>query len=284
MKNELQTALGIARKAGEILMEGHQGGLLFSAVEHKGAIDLVTEFDRRSEVCIRSELARLFPQDAVLGEEGGQSGSASRLWCVDPLDGTTNFAHGFPFFCVSIALLKDRVPVCGVVHAPALDWTFTAEEGHPSCFNGEPLPELETRMDLSSALLLFGCGYDRTFRPQRYLPMIEAFMTRTQGLRRTGSAALDCCLVGKGAVDGYMEVNLHPWDLAAGILVARGAGALVTDTDGKEFDLFSGRLVLGRPGIHPRMMEVILENGIFANEPQYAAERSGAGVSPDQPA
>jgi myo-inositol-1(or 4)-monophosphatase len=282
MQRELEVALLTAHEAGEILLEGHRLGVAPETVEHKGAIDLVTPYDRRSEALVRERLFAAFPDDAILGEEGGQtggrqtggrqtgvpgnSGAAPRVWCVDPLDGTTNFAHGLPFFCVSIALMIDGRSVVGVVHAPALGWTFSRVRGEAPRFNREPMAQLAPLEDLSAALLMFGCGYDRTTRPQRYLPMIEAFMTRTQGLRRTGSAALDCCLVARGQVDGYLEVNLHPWDLAAGVLIARGAGAIATDVDGDAFDPFSGRVVLGRPGIHARLLEVIHAHDVFAHE------------------
>jgi myo-inositol-1(or 4)-monophosphatase len=277
MQRELDVALRTAQEAGEILLEGHRLGVAPEAVEHKGAIDLVTPYDRRSEALVRERLSTAFPDDAILAEEGGQTdglhagapgrpGAAHRLWCVDPLDGTTNFAHGLPFFCVSIALMVDGRSMVGVVHAPALGWTFSRVRGEAPRFNQEPMAQLAPLEDLSSALLMFGCGYDRTTRPQRYLPMIETFMTRTQGLRRTGSAALDCCLVARGQVDGYLEVNLHPWDLAAGVLIARGAGAIATDVDGDAFDPFSGRVVLGRPGLHPRLLEVIHAHDVFAHE------------------
>ncbi|PKN45694.1 MAG: inositol monophosphatase [Deltaproteobacteria bacterium HGW-Deltaproteobacteria-17] len=272
MQNELMIALHMAREAGGILLEGHRLGVAPEVVEHKGAIDLVTPYDRRSEALVRARLAEHFPDDTVLAEEGGQTegqgpeGAARRVWCVDPLDGTTNFAHGLPFFCVSIALLIDGEAAVGVVHAPALDWTFSCVAGEAPRFNGSPLPRLAARDDLGSSLLMFGCGYDRTTRPERYLAMIATFMTRTQGLRRTGSAALDCCICSRGQVDGYMEVNLHPWDLAAGVLIARGAGAVATDVDGGPFDPFTGRLLLGRPGVHGRMLEVIRENDVFLHE------------------
>jgi len=266
MHEELTIALQIAREAGEILLEGHRLGVAPEAVEHKGAIDLVTPYDRRSEALVRDRLAEHFPADAILAEEGGQTGAARRVWCVDPLDGTTNFAHGLPFFCVSIALLLDGEAVVGVVHAPALGWTFSRAAGQAPRFNDEPLSPLATRDDLTSSLLMFGCGYDRTTRPERYLTMLATFMTRTQGLRRTGSAALDCCICARGQVDGYMEVNLHPWDLAAGVLIARGAGAVATDVDGGPFDPFTGRLLLGRPGIHEKMLDVIREHDVFLHE------------------
>lgn len=261
MNSSLNMVIGIAREAGDILLEGHRAGVAPEQVEHKGVIDLVTPYDRRSEELIRRRIAECFPGDAVLAEEGGLGGESARVWCVDPLDGTTNFAHGFPFFCVSMALLVDGMPQLGVVHAPALGWTFACEAGFPASFNGSPIPLLATRGNLSEALLMFGCGYDRTVRPQRYLGMIHAFMVRTQGLRRTGSAALDCCLCARGQVDGYVEVHLHPWDLAAGTLIAQAAGAVVTDIDGGPFDLFSGRILLGRPGIHEQMLAVMLQAG-----------------------
>ena len=266
MQRELDVALRIAREAGRILLEGHERGVAPEVVEHKGVIDLVTPYDRRSEALVRERLVEAFPGDAILAEEGGQTGAARRVWCVDPLDGTTNFAHGLPFFCVSIALLVDGEAAVGVVHAPALGWTFSRVAGEAPRFNDAPLPTLRPLGDLSSALLMFGCGYDRTTRPERYLTMIQTFMTRTQGLRRTGSAALDCCIVARGQVDGYLEGNLHPWDLAAGVLIARGAGALASDVDGAAFDPFTGRLVLGRPGLHDRMLEVIREHDVFLHE------------------
>ncbi|MBN2724705.1 MAG: inositol monophosphatase [Deltaproteobacteria bacterium] len=264
--NDLKNAEMIARHAGKILMAGYESVTSSLNIEYKGAINLVTDFDRKSEQYIVSKLQELYPNDSILAEESGLHGDRTgRVWCIDPLDGTTNFAHGLPFFTVSIALLIDSVPHSGVVYNPVFDWMFSVEKGVRGTLNGSVLGKLENGT-LERALVLYGCGYDRRLNPERYIRMMETYMVASQGIRRTGSASLDCCLVAWGKADAYVEVNLFPWDLAAGALLAEAAGAIVTDVNGEKFDAFSGRIMVGRPGVHSDILEISKKEKLFIEE------------------
>ncbi|MDA3863218.1 MAG: inositol monophosphatase family protein [Deltaproteobacteria bacterium] len=265
-EKDLKFARKLARQAGDILEAGWQAAAGSLEVEYKGEVDLVTRFDRKSEEAITATINKERPGDAILAEEGGAEGDGARVWCIDPLDGTTNFAHGLPFFCVSISLLLENEAVVGVVYNPALKMEFYALKGGGSYFNGYLIPELEPGKKLSKALIGFGNGYDRRKNPQRYLPTIKNYMVSSQGIRRTGSAAFDCCLVAKGWLDGYVEVNLYPWDLAAGSLIASEAGARVSDVNGSEFNLFAGRIMMGKPHVHEEMVELARKKDIFKRE------------------
>ena len=247
-----------------ILKEGWLSGSV--AVSHKGRIDLVTQYDPMSEAAIVELIRRERPGEGVLAEEGGGEREGERVWCIDPLDGTTNFAHGLPFFTVSIALLLNGEPVVGVVNNPALGYEFYATRGGGAWFNGVPLATLENDRKLLKSIVAFGCGYDRHANPGRYLPMMERFMVNSQGLRRTGSASLDCCFVARGWFDAYVEVNLYPWDLAAGALIAAECGAVVTDVNGAPLDSFSGRIMVARPGVHGELQSLATQNGLFTGE------------------
>ena len=164
-----------------------------------------------------------------------------------------------------MALVDGHESLVGAVNAPALGMEFYAVRGRGARLAGRPL-SLDDSRTLDTSLVAFGCGYDRHERPDRYVPPFEAFMTSSQGMRRLGSAALDCCMLARGWVDAYFEVNLKPWDLAAGALIAREAGAVVTDVSGEPFDLFTGRILAGRPAVHGAMLEIIRRRGLFAAE------------------
>ena len=213
--------------------------------------DLVTEWDLRSEEVIRGVLEDRAPGVPVLGEEGGQgAGSANGLrWIVDPIDGTVNFAHGLPLWCVSIGLEdRDRI-VCGVVVAPALDWWFEATLGGGARDgSGAPL-RVSATQQLEHALLVTGFPYDRATNPDNNFAAWE-HMKRVATVRRLGAAALDLCLVAKGALDGYWETRLHAWDIAAGSLIITEAGGTVTNTRGGPFDPHSGEAVATNGAIH----------------------------------
>jgi myo-inositol-1(or 4)-monophosphatase len=265
-ENEIKIAREIAKKSGKILFEGWENGTENLNIKHKGDIDLVTQYDLASEKLIVEELKKHFPEDKILAEEQGGKRDEGRLWCVDPLDGTTNFSHGLPFFCVSIALLIDGKSVLGVVLAPAMFMEFYAIKGNGAFLNGKKLKQLKNNKNLINGIVCYGCGYDRCENPDRYVPMIEEYMKRSQGLRRLGSAAFDCCLVARGWYDAYVEVNLHPWDLAAGCLIASETGAKVTDVNGESFDPFSGRILVAKPDIHAEMVEVGKSKHLFDGE------------------
>ncbi len=254
--DEYDVAVTAAREAGALLAEGHGRR---HAVEHKqAAIDLVTEYDRRSEALVVARLRAAFPGDAVLAEEGGLSGAASarRRWLVDPLDGTTNFAHGLPLFCVSIALEVDGALAVGVVEAPALGLTFAARRGGGATLNGEPIAASDTDA-LARALVVTGFPYDRQTSDENNFAQFIAFQRRAQGVRRLGAAALDLAFVARGAFDGYWEMKLKAWDVAAGALLVAEAGGRVTGWRGEPPSIDRGAVVASNGRIHDEMLAVI---------------------------
>lgn len=217
-----------ARQAGEILRGGYGRRHAF---EQKGRIDLVTEYDKRSEALLLGLINARFPEHAVLSEESGRhAGRDGLLWYVDPLDGTTNFAHGLPIFCVSLAFADARGVRLGVVYDPTREELFSAERGCGAWLNGERLAVSQIA-DLGESLLTTGFAYE-SWITETNLVHFNRLQRLSQGVRRLGSAALDLCCVAAGRVDGYWEVSVQPWDLAAGGLVAAEAGARVTNLRG----------------------------------------------------
>jgi len=225
----LAVATEAAQAAGAILRRAYAARP--GPVERKGAVDLVTETDRACERAVREVLGRHTPDLPILGEEQGGASSAATRWVVDPLDGTTNFVHGFPWFAVSIALEVDGVPEVGVVLDPLRDLAFTAQRGRGAHANGERLRV--SRVDaLDDALIATGFPYDRRERADFYLARLRAVLLRCQGIRRAGAASLDLARVAAGQLDAYWEFGLQPWDVAAGHLLVTEAGGRVTAHDG----------------------------------------------------
>jgi myo-inositol-1(or 4)-monophosphatase len=260
-------AVGIAREAGRILLEGW--GTRPTIGFKSEDINLVTEFDKRSEALIVERLAVAFPDDRIIAEEGttaGDARGAARVWYVDPLDGTTNFAHGMPLFSVSLGLAIDRRPVLGVVEAPALGWSFAGTTtGAGSTFNGWSIaPSVVDR--LGSALLVTGFPYVRN-PVQNNMAEFAALTAAAQGTRRLGSAALDLCFVACGWLDGYWERALHAWDLVGGAAIVLGAGGQVTDLDGGAFDGETGRILATNGHIHDQMQRILQGVSRRANAP-----------------
>jgi myo-inositol-1(or 4)-monophosphatase len=254
----------IARAAGRILLEGWEQR---PSVEHKASEhDLVTEYDRRAEAFIVSELAVAFPDDGIVGEEGARrspltaSGKApGRIWYVDPLDGTVNFAHGFPMFAVSIGAQAGGLPVAGVVHAPAVGWTFTGGAGIPAARDGKPIrPSAAAGLDRS--LVVTGFPSARPAR-QENTPAFLAFNQNAEGVRRIGSAALDLCFVACGWLDGSWSRALSPWDMAGGAAVVAAAGGKLTTLDGAAYDPLNPGLVASNGLIHDEMLAVVKAAG-----------------------
>jgi myo-inositol-1(or 4)-monophosphatase len=224
----LPEAIDVARGAGRILREGHGRP---GAIDYKGGIDLVTAFDRRSEEYVRAELARRFPGHAWLGEESGGSSSSGvpeHRWVVDPLDGTTNFAHAYPFYAVSIALEVRGERALGVVYDPLRDECFSAQRGAGAWLNGARISvSRESRME--RALAATGFAYDVHEKPEETLRFFAPFLSRVQGIRRDGSAALNLAYLACGRFDLFWEVKLHAWDVAAGALLVEEAGGRISD-------------------------------------------------------
>jgi len=252
---ELSDLEVLAQQAGDILRAGygrqHQ-------IDRKGLIDLVTEVDRQSESFLLGELRRRFPRYRILAEESGSlSGDDCCIWYIDPLDGTVNYAHAVPFFSVSLALQMEGVLRLGVVYDPLRDECFSAERGQGARLNGQPIHVSDSR-DLLHSLLVTGFPYDIRENPDNNLDNYVRFSLLTQGVRRLGSAALDLAYVACGRLDGYWELRLNPWDVAAGGLIAQEAGATVTNYHG-ELDFISTpqSILAANPHIHPLMLEVL---------------------------
>lgn len=249
------TAVAFAREAGAILREGYGRS---HRPELKGRIDLVTEYDRRSERLLLNRIAGRFPGHAVLAEESGAHETGGNVrWIVDPLDGTTNFAHNYPFFCVSIGVEVAGELAAGVVYDPIRDELFAAAVGQGATLNGRAI-QVSDIPRVDQGLLVTGFPYGVREHPERSVPVFQAFLTRAQGVRRDGSAALNLCYLACGRFDGFWEGDLSPWDMAAGVLIVREAGGKVTGYDGGAFHL-EAREILGTNGeIHEEMREILL--------------------------
>lgn len=220
----------IARGAGEILASRFGNEM---KIDHKGTIDLVTEMDHKSEEYIVRKIRDKFPTHKLLTEEsGGFDGDDEHMWIIDPLDGTVNYAHGIPIYSVSIAYAHKGRVTLGVVHDPAKDECFSAERGAGAFLNEKPI-RVSNQADLSQSLLVTGFHYDIRTNVEKNLDHYEYFALRTQGVRRLGSAAIDLCYVAAGRFDGYWELLLNAWDVAAGGLIAEEAGAKVSNIAGK---------------------------------------------------
>jgi myo-inositol-1(or 4)-monophosphatase len=249
----------LARQAGELLRLGYEGE---HQVDYKGSIDLVTEVDRQSEDLLLGEIQRLFPGHQIVSEEIGLvPGRAADQWFVDPLDGTVNYAHGIPFFSVSIAYARNGVVTLGAVYDPLRDELFAAERGQGTRLNGRRL-QVSRATELQRSLLVTGFPYDTWSTPQNNLENFSRFSKMTQGVRRLGSAALDLCYVAAGRFDGYWELSLKQWDIAAGSLIAAEAGAVVTTLAGGP-DILTPpcSLITAPPVIHAKMLEILNEKG-----------------------
>jgi myo-inositol-1(or 4)-monophosphatase len=254
----LKAAAVIARSAGELLKEAYYQP---REIDTKSStIDLVTQADRASEAMILSALKERFPDHNILAEESSPTTAGAGLtWIIDPLDGTTNFAHGFPVFAVSIALWDEQGPLLGVVYDPLREECFAAIRGQGATLNDEPI-HVSGVKNLNEALLATGFPYDRHTAEDNNVASFGAFIRKAQGVRRAGSAALDQCYVACGRLDGFWEMRLHAWDVAAGILIVREAGGKVTDYQGNEKSepLQRGEQIVASNGlIHSNMLETL---------------------------
>jgi myo-inositol-1(or 4)-monophosphatase len=247
-------AVEIAREAGAFLKDRLHAD---HRIDFKGEIDLVTEADRRSEEIITARIKRLFPDHDIMGEEGTNITMGSEYrWIVDPLDGTTNYAHGFPFFCVSIALQKIDEVVTGVIYDPMLDELFVAEKGEGASLQGNRIQVSHTKR-LTEGFLATGFPYDIRENYRDVLAYFDTVILKTQALRRAGSAALDLAYLAAGRFDGFWEMRLKPWDTAAGWILVEEAGGVVTDLSGKPYFLESPSLVASNGVLHKELLEAL---------------------------
>jgi myo-inositol-1(or 4)-monophosphatase len=254
----MSAAVAAARNAGAILRDQAKSGF---GVERKTSIvNLVTDADRAAEQAIVEQLLAAFPTYGVLAEERGEAGrmESGCRWIIDPLDGTTNFAHGFPCYSISIALEQQGTCVLGVVLDPIRDELFTAKAGQGAWLNGQAI-RVSSVAALDDALLATGFAYDIRETVDNNLNHFSRFALRAQGIRRTGSAALDLCYVAAGRLDGYWEVKLSPWDSAAGTVILREAGGLITHFDGSPYSIYGKDLVASNGSLHPAMLQVLAE-------------------------
>ncbi|HIJ80408.1 MAG TPA: inositol monophosphatase [Desulfuromonadales bacterium] len=250
----LQAAVEAARIAGR-----YQKSRFTSSfdIEMKGDKNLVTEVDKESERLIVEHLRTHFPDHDIVAEEGDylQSGSPCR-WIIDPVDGTTNYAHGYPWFCSSIALEEDRELVAGAIYNPVYDELFTASKDGGAFLNGNRL-SVSVRTPLSNALLATGFPYDCATDPANNFAHFIAFQKQARGIRRAGAAALDLAYLAAGRLDGFWELKLKAWDVAAGVLLVREAGGLVTTFDGSAYDIYNDRIVASNGLIQDEMVAML---------------------------
>ena len=249
------TAMEAARVAGNILQAYSQAGF---TVQHKHAIDLVTDADRASEQAIIDCIDRRYANHQILTEEQGfkSTGQSPYRWIVDPLDGTTNFAHGLGIYCVSIALEYDGRIILGVVFDPSRQELFLGEANGGAAVNDTPLC-VSLVNDLNEALLVTGFAYDIRDTSDNNLDHFAQFSLRAQSVRRLGSAALDLCYVASGRLDGFWELKLSPWDMAAGSLIVREAGGQVTHFSGTSFSVYGKQVLASNGLIHDQMLGVL---------------------------
>ncbi len=251
----LSVARELARQADELLRRGHREGF---AVEHKSEVDLVTEYDRRSEELLVKGLCSAFPDHSVIAEEGTEvkRQGSEVVWYVDPLDGTTNYAHGLFWYGVCLGMEVAGVPTVSVVRVPELGWELWAVRGGGAWQDGRRL-QVSSAPTLLRSLVATGFPYDRASSEDNNLPQFNAVIRRIQGIRRMGVASLDCAHVASGKLDAYWEMKLKPWDTCAGALLVTEAGGRVTDLDGAPFDACSGRILASNGLVHDELVDAL---------------------------
>ena len=267
MKDRLQLAIELARRAGWLILEGQNSSLQIS---RKGQNDLVTDYDFKSEQMLVNGILKAYPEDRILAEEGtntgsssggqGQAGDAEHLWLIDPIDGTTNYAHGLPFYSVSIGLMMNDSLALGVIYDPARDELFHAIKGGGAWLGDVPLRVSETRT-LEDSLLVTGFPYDIRTNANNNLNHFVELSKLTRGVRRLGSAALDLAYVAAGRLDGFWELRLNPWDWAAGVLLTQEAGGRVTTFDGGDKVIGGDETLLATNGHLHEPLQQVLQQG-----------------------
>lgn len=254
----IQLAESAARLAGEPLLKARRN--LNVEFKGEGRHNLVSNADREAESVIKTLILEKFPKHQILAEESGLHKNDSPCkWVIDPLDGTTNFVHGFPFFCVSIGLEINGNVELGVVFDPVRREMFSAEKGKGAFLNGNPIRVSEER-ELQKSLLVTGFSYDIRENPEKNFDHFYSFSLQGQAIRRTGSAALDLCYTAAGIFDGYWELTLSPWDMAAGSLIVQEAGGVVTGLDGNRFSIYQKSVIASNGLIHDQMIGTLRQN------------------------
>ena len=256
MKDVIAVAREAALKAGKILRENIGGT---RQITYKGDINLVTEMDMRSEREVVGTLRAAFPQHGIVAEEETDIRSDSGFtWIIDPLDGTTNYAHGYPCFSVSIALEQEGTIVAGVVYDPMREELFSAQKGQGAFLNEKKI-SVSVTDTLMKSLLATGFPYDRKVSEKNNMNYFHDILMSSQEVRRDGSAALDLCSVASGRFDGFWELKLKPWDVAAGSLIVTEAGGMVTDLFGEKFDLYAEEILASNGRVHQQIVKILQE-------------------------
>ena len=253
----LNTAFKAARKAGQMMIRA-AGNLDAVKVDSKAFNDFVSDVDRQAEDIIVGALQEAYPQHRILTEEAGVLGNerAEYEWIIDPLDGTTNFLHGHPQYAISMALLHKGVLQEALVYAPERNDLYMASRGQGALLNDRRI-RVSNRVELNRCLIGTGFPVVDQSMMDRYLAILKDFLSKTAGGRREGSAALDLCSVAVGRLDGFFEFNLKPWDVAAGALIVKEAGGIVTDMQGNDTWLQTGNIVAGNPKVLAQMLQII---------------------------
>ena len=251
----LTIAVKAARRAGAIINRAAQDidSLTISAKRHN---DFVTEVDQAAEQAVIQILQKAYPEHGILAEESGAQGKSDFVWIIDPLDGTTNFIHGFPQYCVSIALRHKGTVTQAVVYDPGRNELYTATRGHGAYLNDRRI-RVSKRRQLDDALIGTGFPFRELKHIEDYIPVLGKIMGQTAGVRRAGSAALDLAYVAAGRLDGFWEIGLSPWDMAAGSLLILEAGGLVSDFNGDGNYLDSGNIVTGTPKVFSPLLQIV---------------------------
>jgi myo-inositol-1(or 4)-monophosphatase len=268
----LATAIAAARAAGDVIRDGARNRASLT-IERKRANDFVSIVDKGAERAILDLIGRAHPDHAFHAEETGQSGgaaTASHVWLIDPLDGTTNFLHGIPHYCVSIGLKRDGDMVVGVVYDPINERLFTATKGGGAHLDGERI-RVSSRESLAESVIGTGIPFSDLSYVDAYMGSLRTIATRSAGIRRAGAAALDLAYVAAGWLDGFWEKNLNPWDVGAGAVLIEEAGGVITDFRGGRAHIDSGQVVTGAPGVHRALLDVIAEFPALA-APRQARE------------
>lgn len=247
------TANSAIEKSAQIVMDAYN---LPKITEYKGKTNLVTKTDRQSENIIISEIHKAFPKHGIIAEESERINAESEYqWIIDPLDGTTNFVHGYPSFGISIGILQNSEPICGIIKELPVNKTYSAIKGKGAFCDGKRI-QVSSVNSLEQSLLVTGFGYEHDEKWSANMKLFKQFTDVTQGVRRLGAAAIDLCHVASGKVDGFWEFDLKPWDTAAGVLIVKEAGGTITKMDGSEYSINQQQLLATNGKIHDQMLKI----------------------------
>ena len=255
MSHDYHRLIAIAQEAGSLFLEGYHAN---KQIRYKSEIDLVTQYDVAVEAELKSLLSKQFPDHTLVGEESSDERTfPDKAIYIDPIDGTTNFVHGIPFCAISVGIWEAQRPVAGVVYNPVLEELFFAETGKGATLNGEPI-RVDDAPNLTQSLIATGFPYTKIEKGADFewvLKTMRNLLPRTRDIRRLGSASLDLCYVARGAFSGFYEINLKPWDVAAGILMVQEAGGTVSRADGKPYTLEERIIVASNGRIHHALVD-----------------------------